>query len=86
MAMGKWTSTRKRKRKKKRQARTNSQNRQNAIVLPSNYTDNSLLKNSTKVKMRYVERVPINPSAGGVGVYVFSATGLYDPNTTGGGQ
>lgn len=37
-------------------------------------------------KLKYVEQITINPALGIVGSYVFSANGLYDPNTTGSGH
>lgn len=38
------------------------------------------------VKMKYYDTFQINPSAGGIGSYIFSANGMYDPNITGGGH
>ncbi len=72
--------------KKKRAIRVNWQNRLNATVLPSPYTDGTLLKKTLKVKMRYVNRITIDPAAGGMGVQVFAANGMFDPDITGGGH
>jgi len=42
--------------------------------------------NSVSRKMVYCENATITCTAGAIGNYLFSANGLYDPNTTGGGH
>jgi len=41
---------------------------------------------SRLAKLRYVERVALNPVAGGVATYIFAANSLFDPNVTGTGH
>lgn len=41
---------------------------------------------SKVVRLRYAENISLNPTAGAVAAYYFSANGLYDPNITGTGH
>lgn len=51
-----------------------------------NYIPRNGFGNSHITKLRYVEEITMNPGAGLIANYVFSANGLYDPNVTGTGH
>lgn len=61
---------------KKKRAR-----RRGTLSIPRNPISNSMI-----VKMRYVERFTLNPSATAADVYLFIANSIYDPNQTGTGH
>lgn len=47
---------------------------------------NGLLKSSMKMNLKYINTGLINPGAGTIGVHVYAANGLADPDLTGGGH
>lgn len=81
-AKGKRVNWTKKQRTRRKKPKMTLNNRRDAVILPS-LSSNSVIPNTTKVTLRYAQKISINAALGFAGTYVFSANGCFDPDISG---